>query len=79
MEKSELCVVIKHCFLMRKKIMFKQSNGLISVIWTLHFQKQWLRAGMLTLNMVIQTNDIEHSGHPNSVVVLENTHTKKIK
>ena len=39
----------------REKIMFKQSNGLISVIWTLLSRKQGLRGGMLTLNTVIQT------------------------
>ena len=32
------------------KILFKQSNGLISVIWTLLRWKQWLKGGMLTLN-----------------------------
>ena len=36
-----------------EKILFKQSNGLISVIQTLLHRKQWLRGGMLTLNMVI--------------------------
>ena len=54
MEKSEFYVLIKHCFLMRK-ILFKQSNSLISVIWTLLHQKQQLKGGMLTLNVVIQT------------------------
>ena len=38
-----------------KKILFKQSNGLISVIWTLLHQKRWLRGCMLILNMVVQT------------------------
>ena len=38
-----------------KKILFKQSNGLISVIQTLFHWKQWLRGFMLTLNTVIQT------------------------
>ena len=37
------------------KILFKQSNGLISVIPTLLHQKQWLRSGIPTLNMVVQT------------------------
>ena len=32
-----------------------QSNGLISVIWTLLCWKQRLRGGMLTLNMVVHT------------------------
>ena len=53
MEKSEFCVLIKHCFLM-VKILFKQSNGLIRVIQTLFHQKQWLRGSMLTLNAVVQ-------------------------
>ena len=37
------------------KILFKQSNGLISAIWTLLCWKLWLRGGMPTLNMVVQT------------------------
>ena len=53
-EKSEFCVLIKHCFLMGK-IQFKQSNGLISVIQTLLRRKQRLRGCMLTLNAVEQT------------------------
>ena len=48
-EKSEFHVLIKHCFL-RGKILFKESNGLISIIWTLLCWKQELRGGMLTLN-----------------------------
>ena len=54
-EKSEFQMLIKHCFLRRKKTLFKQNNGLISVIQTLLHWKQWLRGGMLTLNTVIQT------------------------
>ena len=54
MEKSEFHVLIKHCFLMGKNILFKQSNGLISVIRTLLCQKQQLRGGMLTINAVVQ-------------------------
>ena len=54
MEISEFHVLIKHCFLLGK-ILFYESNGLISVIWTLLHWKQWLRGGMLTLNMVVQT------------------------
>ena len=38
-----------------KKILFKQSNGLISVIQTLLCRKQQLRGAMLTLNMFVQT------------------------
>ena len=38
-----------------EKILFKQSNGLISVIRTLLYQKKWIRGGILTLNAVIQT------------------------
>ena len=72
-EKSEFLVLIKHCFLMGK-ILSKQSSGLISVIWTLIHQKQQLRDGMLSLNVVVQTQIYtECSGHPNSAVVLENT------
>ena len=54
LEKSEFRTLIKHYFLMGK-ILFKQSNGLISIIQNLLYQKQWLRGGMLTLNMVVQT------------------------
>ena len=52
-EKSEFHVLIKHCFLM-EKILFKQTNGLISVIQTLLRQKQQWRDGILTLNVVVQ-------------------------
>ena len=51
-----------------EKILFKQSNGLISVIQTLLHWKQWLRDSMLTLNAVVQTNNAEHLGCPNSAV-----------
>ena len=54
MKISEFCVLIKYCFLMRK-ILFEQSNGLLSIIQTLLCWKQWLRGGMLTLNVVVQT------------------------
>ena len=37
------------------KILFKQSNDLISVILTLLRRKQRLRGGLLTLNTVVQT------------------------
>ena len=57
MEKSEFCVLIKHCFLMGK-ILFKQTKDLISVIRTLLRRKQKLRGGMLTLNTVVQTQMI---------------------
>ena len=46
-------MLIKHCFLI-EKILFKQSNGLISVIQTLLCRKQ-LRGGMLILNPDVQT------------------------
>ena len=55
MAKSKFHVFIEHCFLMIKKILFKKSNDLISVIQTLLHQKQRLRGSMLTLNAVIQT------------------------
>ena len=54
MEKSEFRVLIYHCIQMGK-ILFKQSNGLISVIRTLLRRKQRLRGGMLILNAVVQT------------------------
>ena len=54
MQNSEFRVLIKHCFLMGK-ILFKLSNGLISVIRTLLRRKQRLRGGMLTLNAVVRT------------------------
>ena len=58
MEKSEFHVLLKHCFMMWGKILFKQSNGLINVIWILLHWKQWLRSAMLTLNVVVQTQMI---------------------
>ena len=54
MEKSEFRVLIKHCFVMGK-ILFKPSNGLISVIQTLLRRKLRLRVGRLTLNSTVQT------------------------
>ena len=54
MEKSEFRVLIKHYFLMGK-ILFKQNNGLISVIRTRLCRKKRLRGGTLTLNAVVQT------------------------
>ena len=48
------------CFLMRK-ILFKHSNGLISVIQTLLYWKQWLRGGILTLNVIVQTQMMLHA------------------
>ena len=50
-----LILCVNKAWLSDGKILFKQSNGLISVIWTLLSQKQRLRGGMLTLNAVIQT------------------------
>ena len=66
MEKSEFRVLIKHCFLIGK-ILFKQSNSLISVIRTLLRRKQRLKGGRT------DKNDAERSGRPNSAVVPENT------
>ena len=57
MEKSEFRVLIKHCFLMGK-IVFKQSNGLISVIRSLFCRKQQLSSGTSTLNAAVQTQMI---------------------
>ena len=66
-------MLIKHCFLIGK-ILFKQSNGLISVIWALLYQKQLLRGGMLNFKPShTDTNDAECSGRPKSTVVAENT------
>ena len=54
--------------------LFKQSNGLISVIWTLLHWKQRLRDDMLTLKRGhTDTNDAEHSGCPNLAVVSKNS------
>ena len=53
MEKSKFCVLIKHCFPMGK-ILFKQINGLLSVIRILLLRKQRLRVDMLTLNAVVR-------------------------
>ena len=49
MEKSEFHLLIKHCFLMGK-ILLKQSNGLISVFWTLLHQEQWLNSTVVQEN-----------------------------
>lgn len=35
------------------KVLFKQSNGLIRVIWTMLRRRQLLRDGMLILNAVM--------------------------
>ena len=73
MEKSEFCVLIKHCFLIRKNTVQA---------------KQWLDKCHLDSDpsetMVkrwyadlkqsrTDKNDAEHSGRPNSTVILENT------
>ena len=56
------------------KILFKLSNGLISVLWTLFHRKQWLRGCIQASKCVhTDTNDAECSACPNSAVVLENT------
>ena len=57
----------------RKKILFKQTNALISVIWTLLCWKQWLKGGILTLNAVVQTQMMLNAQVAiNSAVVSEN-------
>ena len=53
-------------------MLLKKSNGLISIIQTLLHRKQHLRGGILTLNMVVDTNDAEQSGCPNLRVDMEN-------
>ena len=55
MEKIWISCVDKTLLSDEKKMLFKQSNGLISVIRTLRRLKQWLEGGMLTLNAVEQT------------------------
>ena len=57
------------------KILFNQSNGLISVIRTLLRRKQRLRGGMLTHSRT-DMNDVERLGRPNLAVVPENTKKK---
>ena len=55
-----------------KKILFKQSNGLIRVIWTAPSEttvKRWYADFKCSHT---GTNDAEHSGHPNLAVVLNN-------
>ena len=59
-----------------RKILFKQNNGLISVIPTAPLEtmvKSWYADFKSSR---IDTNDAEYSGCPNLAVVLENT--KKI-
>ena len=73
-EKSEFCVLIKHCFLMWKhtvkaKVWFDEWYS------DLLRRKQRLRDGMLTLNAVEQINDAKRSSHSNMAVVPENTNT----
>ena len=41
MEKREFRVLIKHCFLMKKKIQWKPNNGLITIIRTLLHRDKW--------------------------------------
>jgi hypothetical protein len=38
MEKKEFCVLMKHCFLAKKKILLKPRLGWINIIWTLHHE-----------------------------------------
>ena len=71
MEKSEFHVLIKHCFLM-EKILFKQSNGLMSVIWTLLSETMVQRCYADFKCGGTDTNDAECSGCPNSAVDPEN-------
>ena len=47
--------------------------GKTSIILTLLYRKQWLRGSLLTFNAIVQTNNAERSGRPNSAVVQENT------
>ena len=72
MEKSEFCVLIKHCFLMGK-ILFKQSKGLISIILTVTSETMVKRSHADYKRCRTDTNDAEPSGRPNSAVVPENT------
>ena len=54
MDKKELRVLLKHCFLMRK-ILLKQSSGLISVMGTLHQGNEQSSTGITNLNAAVQT------------------------
>ena len=62
-------MLIKHCFL-TGKILFKQSNGLISVIRTL---LRWKQRYTDFKRGRTGTNDAERSGCRNSAIVQENT------
>ena len=73
MDKSEFMCVDKSLLSDVKKILFKQSNRLISVIWTLLCRKQWLRGASGFIRGHTDTYDAECSVHPNSSVVPENT------
>ena len=63
MEKSEFSELIKHCFLMGK-ILFKHSNGLISVVRTLFCRKRWYAE----FKRGVRDTNGECSGRPNSAV-----------
>ena len=75
MEKSKFCVLIKqkHCFLMGKNpVQANQwldkcySNSALSETAVMRWYVDF-KCGHT------DTNDVEHSGHPNLAVVLENT------
>ena len=83
MEKSEFCVLIKHCFLMGKNTVqakqwldkcYLDSAPLETMVRSWHADFKRCRT---------DTNDAECSGHPNSAVVPENTkktpQTRKLK
>ena len=76
-EESEFCVLIKHCFLTGEKLLFKQSNGLISIIWILFHWKQWLRGVMLTLNTLIQTQMMMNAQVAQIRQLSQKTHKEK--
>ena len=69
---------MKHYFLIGK-ILFKKSNSLISVIRILFHQKQWLRGGMLTLNMVVQTQMMLNTQVVQIWLLSQKTHNCKLK
>ena len=64
MEKIEFYVLIKHYFLVGKKL-FNQSNDLISVIRTLHRWSKWLRGGshLPSIKKTIQVRRTKCAGH----------------
>ena len=72
MEKTEFRVLIKHCFLMGKKYCSSKAIAW-QVIQTAPSETTVKRWYVDFKHDHTDTNDAEHSGHPNSTVVPENT------